>query len=82
MEIVKQKSLRMGTNRWKRGVQFIGLCKTKANTFARNTVRNLKLWNDSMKDIEGHFGASTETFFRFFRFLFILNFLLMSITFT
>lgn len=81
-DIVKEKSQRMGTNRWKRGLQFFGLCKTKTQLLIQHSMRNLKLWNDSMKEIEGHFGAGAETFFRLFRYLFIINLLVTIITFT
>lgn len=81
-DIVKEKSQRMGTNRWKRGLHFFGLCKTKIQRVVYNSVRNLQLWNDSMKEIEGHFGAAAETYFRLFRFLFIINLILMIVTFT
>lgn len=80
-DIVKEKSQRMGINRWKRGLHFFGLCKTKMQRFVHNSTRNLHLWNDSMKEIEGHFGAAAETYFRLFRFLFIINLILMCITF-
>lgn len=79
---MREKSQRIGTNRWKRALQFVGLCKTKSQLFIHNSMRNLKLWNDSMKEIEGYFGAGAETFFRLFRYLFIINLLLMIITFT
>lgn len=81
-DIVKEKSQRMGTNRWKRGLHFFGSCKTKTKRFVYNAMRNLQLWNDSMKEIEGHFGAAAETYFRLFRFLFIINLILMMATFT
>lgn len=71
----------MGFNRWKRALHFIGLCKIKSKLVIRNFMRNLQLWNDSIKEIEGHFGAGAETYFRFFRFLFTINLLLMIITF-
>lgn len=81
MNIVRERSHRMGMNRWKRALQFIGLFSTKSKLFVRNFMRNLRLWNDSMKEIEGHFGAGAETYFRLFRFLFVINLLLTIITF-
>lgn len=79
---VQEKSLRMGTNRWKRGLHVFGLCKTKTQRFIRNSMRNIQLWNDSMKEIEGRFGAAAETYFLLFRFLFIINSILTMATFT
>lgn len=81
-DLVKEKSQRVGPNRWKRGLHFFGLCKTKTQRFIYNIMRNLRLWNDSMKEIEGHFGAAAETYFRLFRFLFIINLILMVVAFT
>lgn len=81
-DTVKEKSQRMGINRWKRGLHFFGLCKTKTQRFVYNSMRNLQLWSDSMKEIEGHFGAAAETYFRLFRFLFIINVILMVVSFT
>lgn len=78
--IVKERSQRMGMNRWKRGVQLVGLCSTKLKQFVRNFRRSVELWNDSVKEIEGHFGAGAETYFQFFRFLFIINLFLMITT--
>lgn len=80
-DIITEKSQRLGMNRWKRAVHFIGLCRIKSKIFIRNFMRNIELWNDSIKEIEGHFGAGAETYFRFFRFLFVINLLLMIITF-
>lgn len=48
----------------------------------RDFMRNLRLWNDSMKEIEGHFGAGAQTYFRLYRFLFIINVILTIVTFT
>ncbi|XP_055296530.1 transmembrane channel-like protein 7 [Sitodiplosis mosellana] len=81
LHIVRERSHRMGINRWKRALHVFGLFSTKSKLMVRNSMRNLRLWNDSMKEIEGHFGAGAETYFRFFRFLFVINLLLMIVTF-
>lgn len=78
-EIVKEKSRQTGTNRWKRALHFAGFCSIKTKHFVRNTARNTKFWYDSMKEIEGHFGAGVETYFRFYRLLFVINIFLMII---
>lgn len=78
-EIVKEKSRQTGTNHWKRALNFVGFCSIKSKHFVRNTVRDTKFWYDSMKEIEGYFGAGVETYFRFFRFLFVINIFLMII---
>lgn len=79
-DIVKEKSLQTGSNRWKRACYFVGFCTIKTKYFIRNTMRNAALWKKSMKEIEGYFGAGVETYFRFFRFLFVINICLMSIS--
>lgn len=80
-DIVQEKSQRIGMNRWKKALHFIGLCSAKSKVIIRNCMRNFELWNDSMKEIEGYFGAGADTYFRFFRFLFVINLSLMIITF-
>ncbi|XP_031627951.1 transmembrane channel-like protein 5 [Contarinia nasturtii] len=79
--IVKERSQRIGMNRWKRALHFFGLCSTQCKLIVRSFMRNLNVWNDSLKEIEGTFGASVQTYFRFFRLLFIVNLFLMAITF-
>lgn len=81
-DIIKEKSQRVGINPWKRSLHFIGFCKIKSHHIIRDFMRNLRLWNDSMKEIEGHFGAGAQTYFRLYRFLFIINILLTIVTFT
>lgn len=49
--------------------------RTKFST--TNTVNNMELWYASMKKIEGHFGSAVGTYFKFLRWLFILNLLLV-----
>lgn len=80
-DIVHNESQRMGMNRWKRASYFIGSCSLKTRRFIRNRMRNVRLWYDSLKEIEGYFGAGVVTYFRFFQFLFIINFSIMFITF-
>lgn len=81
LQIVRERSHRSGSNRWKRALHLFGAFSIKCKLIMRNSVRNLRLWNDSMKEIEGHFGAGCWTYYRFFRFLFVINLLLMIITF-
>lgn len=49
-------------------------------TYSRNTVNRIELWYGSMKKIEGHFGSGVGTYFKFLRWLFSLNLLLMVMT--
>lgn len=51
------------------------LNRTKFST--TNTVNNIELWYASMKKIEGHFGSAVGTYFKFLRWLFGLNLLLL-----
>lgn len=43
----------------------------------RNSLKSLaysfELWYNSLKIIEGHFGSGISTYFKFFRWLFIMN---------
>jgi hypothetical protein len=38
-----------------------------------NLLYILELWYSSIKTVEGHFGSSAATYFRFLRLLFVLN---------
>lgn len=57
--------------------RFINYCK---NNF-HNLFRNIELWYDSMKQIEGHFGSGVCAYFQFLRWLFALNLFLFILTF-
>lgn len=53
--------------------------RTKMST--KNMFHNMELWYHSMKRIEGHFGSTVGTYFKFLRWLFIVNIILLIITF-
>lgn len=38
-------------------------------------VTSMELWYSSLKTIEGHFGSDVAAYFKFIRWLFILNFI-------
>lgn len=44
---------------------------------AKNVLYQLELWSGAFKEIEGQFGTSVMTYFRFMRWLLFLNFYLM-----
>lgn len=48
----------------------------------KNTVNSVELWYNSMKEIEGHFGSGVGTYFKFLRWLFMLNMVLLFFSFT
>lgn len=74
---VKNKSLQIGTNRWKRAIHNIGILNSKIKKIIRKAIINGEIWYGSMREIEGHFGGGVGTYFQFLRFLFVLNFLSM-----
>lgn len=79
-QTVKNKSNIDGTNRWKRALYVIGYIYINAKMFLTNTIRDLELWRSSMNEIEGYVGGDVGTYFKFLRYLFTLNLMLMVTT--
>ncbi|XP_055389995.1 transmembrane channel-like protein 5 isoform X2 [Condylostylus longicornis] len=48
----------------------------------RGFLSSIELWYDSMKEIEGHFGSGVGTYFKFLRWLFMLDLFLLVFTFS
>lgn len=67
-------------SRWKHMKYSIGNYYKRAKANMRNVIFNIELWYDSMKTIEGHFGSSVAVYFKFLRWLFVLNILLIVMT--
>lgn len=53
-------------------------CQMK--TKVQDTINSYELWYSSLKTIEGQFGSATSSYFRFLRWLFILNLIVMAVT--
>lgn len=66
---------------WKRTKYSIGMWFNRRKISIKNTISNLELWYGSLKTIEGHFGSGVAAYFKFLRWLFILNLLLISMAF-
>lgn len=77
---VKNKSLRESANQWTYFPSSIGLSYERVIHFIKNRRKFGELWHGSIKEIEGKFGGSVGTYFKFLRFLFILNIILMIAT--
>lgn len=39
----------------------------------RNLLFSMELWYEGIRNVEGHFGSGVATYFRFLRWLFLLN---------
>lgn len=70
---VSQKSRHSPLSIWKRFKYRISMSFTKFNVELKNILYTLELWYSSLKQIEGHFGSGVATYFRFLRWLFLLN---------
>ncbi|KAK5640704.1 hypothetical protein RI129_009251 [Pyrocoelia pectoralis] len=46
------------------------------NTSFKSFAYSFELWYSSLKQIEGHFGSGVATYFKYFRWMFIMNFLI------
>lgn len=78
---VTNKSKFKNISQLKRIKYNIGLWTNRTKTSIKNTINNIELWYDSMKKIEGHFGSGVSTYFKFLRWLFLLDMLLLLISF-
>lgn len=66
---------------WKRTKYSIGMWFNRRKISIKSTISNLELWYGSLKTIEGHFGSGVAAYFKFLRWLFILNLLLITMAF-
>lgn len=66
---------------WKRTKYSIGMWFNRRKLSIKNTISNMELWYGSLKTIEGHFGSGVAAYFKFLRWLFILNLLLITMAF-
>lgn len=76
---VAQKSQHIPPNCWKSFANDVSLLCNESKALTRKTIKNAELWYESMKEIEGHFGNGVGTYFKFLRFLFVLNFIAMMV---
>ncbi|KAJ9580188.1 hypothetical protein L9F63_004131, partial [Diploptera punctata] len=78
---VSQKSKHSPLSMWKRFKYRVSMSFTKFNVEMKNVLYTLELWYSSLKQIEGHFGSGVATYFRFLRWLFLLNTIVFLISF-
>ena len=57
------------------------LSSTKISKLTNNIITNFELFYKSMKTIEGHYGNRISAYFKFLRWLFILNFMIVILAF-
>lgn len=70
------KSAQTPIGAFKRMNYAFGMWLNRTERSTTNTLINMELWYGRMKRIEGHFGSSVGTYFKFLRSLFVLNGLL------
>lgn len=76
-QTIANKTKEQGETKWTK-IKFItGVWYNATRTFSRNVLVDFELWYKPMKEIEGHFGGGVGTYFKFLRYLFVLNLILM-----
>ncbi|XP_063917385.1 transmembrane channel-like protein 3 isoform X2 [Zophobas morio] len=70
---VSQKSKRKPIGFWKRLKYSINISFSKFVASLKN-FNYFELWHGSLKDIEGRFGSGYASYFKFLRWLFVMNF--------
>lgn len=80
VDSLTQSKVNSTISRWKHTKYAVGNYYKRLKVHLRNVIFNVELWYDSMKTIEGHFGSSVAVYFKFLRWLFILNILLIVMT--
>nr|CAD7457265.1 unnamed protein product [Timema tahoe] len=73
LKTASQNSKHRPISLWKRFKYRLSMSWTKFNLTIKTVLYSFELWYSSLKVIEGHFGSSVATYFRFLRWLFILN---------
>lgn len=67
---------------FKRAKDIAVFCTNKSCNLIAIISNRIEIWYESMKQIEGHFGSSVGTYFKFLRWLFILNTIILALTFS
>ncbi|KAF5289737.1 hypothetical protein FQA39_LY03654 [Lamprigera yunnana] len=66
-----------------KGLQYnLSMKGSKIKNCLKSLTYSFELWYNSLKVIEGHFGSGVATYFKYFRWLFIMNFLIAIIVVT
>lgn len=72
-----EKTKEEGETKWSKLKYLSGVWYISTRVFSRHILTDYELWYRPMKEIEGHFGGGVGTYFKFLRYLFILNMILM-----
>lgn len=80
-QTIENKTKELGETKWSKFKYLSGVWYTSTRVFSRNILIDFELWYGPMKEIEGHFGGGVGTYFKFLRYLFILNMILMILSF-
>ncbi|KAJ8915105.1 hypothetical protein NQ315_000357 [Exocentrus adspersus] len=79
---VSQKSKRKPLGCWKMFKYRMSITKSKFKLSMKNLAYMLELWYGTMKRIEGNFGSGVASFFKFLRWMFILDAFIALVTFS
>lgn len=78
---IENRTKAQGETKWTKMKYLIGVWYTSMRVISRNIFIDFELWYGPMKEIEGHFGGGVGTYFKFLRYLFILNLIMMIFSF-
>ncbi|XP_069692484.1 transmembrane channel-like protein 7 isoform X2 [Periplaneta americana] len=78
---VSLKSKHSPLSIWKQMKYRISISFSKFQVAVKNVLYTFELWYSGIKKIEGHFGSGVATYFRFLRWLFLLNSIVFLISF-
>ncbi|KAK9885170.1 hypothetical protein WA026_010680 [Henosepilachna vigintioctopunctata] len=75
-ESMKDKTKARPISLWKRMKYRSSMKYSQMKRHFKDVVYTCELWYDSLKTIEGQFGSSTSSYFKFLRWLFLMNVLM------
>ncbi|XP_015588696.1 transmembrane channel-like protein 5 [Cephus cinctus] len=79
---VSQKATRKPIGYWKRVKYTISITFMKISMAMREVASTIELWYHAIKSIEGQFGSGVAAYFKFLRWLFLLNMLCCILSFS
>lgn len=70
---VQRRSSSTSADFWKKCKNCSQLVLQSIHNIVQYSKHIFQIWQSSLKEVEGHFGSSVGAYFKFLRFLFIIN---------